>query len=140
MMKLSDIKRDVAAVEQGQWIGDIPEMGDLRLNVRGADNTDWRRIEAKMLAALSPQDRAAYRTDADIQDRITSACLLGAGLLGWEGQFMTDEANAVIPFSAELAGDLVTRPEWRKFRNAVLWAVNQVGAIRVANAKADAKN
>ena len=42
-MDLGEHKIDVAKREDGEWVDEIPEMGDLRLLVRGSDNKQWRK-------------------------------------------------------------------------------------------------
>ena len=56
-MKLSEIKVDATAVESGEWIGDIPEMGNLRLLVRGLNNSDYKLMSSKLYAATPRADR-----------------------------------------------------------------------------------
>lgn len=137
-MKLSDIKRDVVAIEQGEWVGDIPEMGTLRLKVRGAYNADWKRIQLKLMDAVPRQKRAGGRIDQDELDRIISICLQSACLLDWDG--VQDENGAPLPFSKDLARDLLTDAQWQDFRSAVMWAASQVGSAQAAIVEADTKN
>src|SRR5690348_17012614 len=100
-MRLSDIKRDSAAIEQGAWIGSkhgtpIPGMGDLQLRVRGADNSDWRRLQAKLVSAIPRAKRSSDgRVDPDEMDRIIGSCLVNCCLLDWEG--IEDESDPPKP-------------------------------------------
>lgn len=137
-MKLSAIAVDAAVIEQGEWVGDLPEMGDLRLKVRGANNADWRRLQAKLMAAVPRQRRAGGRIDPDESDRITAACLQSACLIDWDG--LENEDGSPLPYSKAAASDLLTKPEYRAFRDAVLWAANVVGEAVTADKDTSEKN
>src|SRR5262249_24918380 len=51
-MKLSAIKVDTALAEQGDWVDSIPELPGIRIKARGANNGDYRRLQAKLLAQI----------------------------------------------------------------------------------------
>src|SRR5215207_282633 len=120
-MKLSDIKININAVEKGDWVGDIPEMGDLRLRVRGTDNADYSALQDKLLRAARRRNGNASREQ---RDQITATLLLETVLLDWDG--ILDENNRPIPYSKDFAQTLLTDPEYRDFRMAVIWAADQV--------------
>jgi hypothetical protein len=122
-MKLSDIALDSERQEKGAWVGDIPELEGIKLLVRGVNNSDWRRLQAKLIEAI-PRKKRVGRMDVDEQDRIQSTCLHSACLLDWEG--LEDEEGKPIPYSKDLAHKLLFDPEYRKFRDAVVWAATFV--------------
>ncbi|GEP05562.1 hypothetical protein [Methylobacterium oxalidis] len=128
-MKLSAIKVDSARLGQGRWIGEIPEMGDLRLRVRGIGNTEYRRLQSKLFDAVPRSKRVHGRIDPDEVDRITAQCLLDTVLLDWEG--LTADDGATIPYSRDLAEQYLTDPDFARFRQAVSWAAT-VAADEVA--------
>ena len=107
-MKLSALKTDVAKLEAGQWVGEIPDMESLELHVRGLGNTDYKRLFEKKADAV-PRARKLRGLQPDDRERIVGECLHEAILLDWRG--LTDEAGLAIPFTSELAQDLVTKPE-----------------------------
>jgi hypothetical protein len=119
-MKLSAGKINVAALEQGAWISDIPDMGELRLKVRGANNSDWRELERKLIQALPREKKVRGMIDAKDQDAITSECLFQYGLLDWDG--FEDDEGKPIPYSKELAREICFHPENMRYRQAVSWA------------------
>lgn len=127
-MKLSDLKVDPDRIEQGAWIDNIPEMGELRLKVRGINNSDYRRMQSKLLAAVPRQKRLGGFMDPEEQDRVISMCLHATVLLDWDG--IQAEDGTPIPYSKELAKDLMTMPEFQRIRTAVLYAANQVAEER----------
>jgi hypothetical protein len=137
-MKLSDLKVDAVKVEQGAWVENIPDMGDLRLKVRGVNNADWRRLQSSLIQAVPRGKRANGRIDPEEQDRITSICLQNASLLDWQNLHGDD--GEPLPFSKEMARELLTKPEFRAFRDAVLYAATIVGEWSSEEIEADAKN
>lgn len=136
-MKLSALKTDVAKLEAGQWVGEIPEMDGLELQVRGLGNTDYKRLYEKKAAAI-PRQRKLRGIQTPDHDRIVSECLHEAVLLGWRG--LTDDDGAPVAFDTDLARSLVTDPEYGKFRGAVIWAANIVSEEASESFAADAKN
>jgi hypothetical protein len=124
-MKLGELTVDPNRVENGAWVEDIPELQGLRLKVRGNNNADWRRLQAKLLDAVPRKKRMGGRVDPEEQDRIISSCLLSTCLLDWEG--LEDGDGKPIPFSKQTAQKLLTEPEYRRFRDGVIWASNVVG-------------
>lgn len=135
-MKLSNIAVNVENIEHGEWVDDIPEMENLRLRVRGIDNGDWKRLRSKHMDAIPRQWRAGKR--ADEIDRIISICLRDAGLIDWEG--LTDDEDKPIMYSRDMANKLLTEPQYRKFRDAVLWAATVVGETNHVKVEEQEKN
>ncbi len=124
-MKLSDLASDPVATEQGEWVDTIPEMGDLRLKVRGIGNADWRRIQTKLIDAVPRSKRTGTRIDPEEIDRITTVCLHQACLLDWDK--LTGDDGKPLAYSRDFALELLSKPEYRKFREAVVWAATVVG-------------
>jgi hypothetical protein len=123
-MKLSDITLDSERQEKGAWIEEIPELEGLKLLVRGTNNNDWRRLQAKLIEAIPRKKRMSGRIDMDEQDRIQSTCLLNACLLDWDG--LEDDDGKPIPYEKDTARRLLFEPEYRKFRDGVVWAANML--------------
>ena len=133
-MKLSSIKIDAARAEAGDWVSGIPEMGDLRLRVRGLQSAAARALRNRLIRSLP----AAVRADpAGIplaeSDQIETQVLLGAILLGWEN---LEDA----PYSPEKAEAFLTNPDYGAFRDAVMWAATRVGHLEAAAREADLGN
>jgi hypothetical protein len=133
-MKLTELTVDPDRAENGAWVDDIPEMEGLRLKVRGNMNTDWRRLQAKLLDAVPRKKRLGGRIDTDEMEKIISSCLLNACLLDWEG--LEDENGQPIPYSKQFAQKLLTEPEFRRFRDGVSWA-SQIVAEKIEGDKDD---
>lgn len=137
-MKLSDIQRDVAVVEAGRWVDHVPGMGDLRLRVRGRENSDWRRLESALLAAVPRGLRDNGRIVPEESDRIISVLLRDAALLDWGN--LTDGDGQPILYSKEAATKYLMEPDFRAFRDAVLWAASVVADGTAAAAGDVVKN
>lgn len=132
-MRLSEIQINAAAVEEGEWIGDLPEMGDLRLKVRGLNNDKYRRLQQRLIEATPRAKRPGGRLDPAEQDRITAKCLTDTVLLDWSG---LEGDEGPIAYSAEMAKTLLTDPQYRRFRDAVIAAASRVEEVE-AEARQD---
>ena len=134
-MRMDDLKVDIAKLEDGDWVSDIPEMGDLRLKTRGMNNKQWRQKQARLIAA-TPRNK---RDDPNEFERITATLLLETALLDWDGIEGPD--GKLLPFSKEQANEFLTNPEYdRKFFNAALYAATAVAEKNRFAIEADAKN
>lgn len=119
-MDIKNLKREVKALDEGRWIDQIPEMGDLRLKVRAETSTKVAALRARKIRLLARQDRerdGSPKFDALL--RITSEVLHEAVLLDWDG--LTNE-GAPVKYDPELAKVWLTDPEYRDFADAVAWA------------------
>lgn len=122
-MKLSSLKTDTATIEQGRWVKDIPDMGGLELKVRGLGNTDYRRLMDKKVEAV-PRAKKVRGLDTAERDRVVSECLHEAILIDWKG--LTDDNDEPLPYTKEHAFQLLTDPDFARFRGAVIWAAGVV--------------
>ena len=123
-MKLTDLEIDVDKLEQGDWVENIPDMGDLRLKVRGSGNSDFRALQQKLLRAVPRGKLRDGRVPPEVQDAITGTLLLETVLLDWDG--LADGNGEPIPYSREMAAKLLTEPKYRRFRDGVAWAADVV--------------
>jgi hypothetical protein len=137
-MKLSQQVIDPAKLEQGDWVESIPEMGDLRLKVKGARNRAWERMQRTLIDAVPRKKKIGGRIDDDEQARITSILLRDTCLIDWSG--LEDDEGKAIPYSKDFANTLLTDPQYRNFRDAVMWAATVVAEQRGAEAEDTAKN
>jgi hypothetical protein len=128
-MKLSDHKVDAAAVEQGEWVGNIPDFADIRLKVRGINNAHYRRLYMKLRNAVPRSRRDDPLVMYDLQPQLLHETIL----LDWEN---VEEG----PYSKELAWKYLSEPDWQEFRDAVTWAANMVGKNITDDLETDVKN
>lgn len=141
-MKLSASKIDPVKQEEGAWVGEkygtpIPEMGELCLKVRGANNKSWRKLQGTLIRAV-PRSRRTSGLEPDDEDRINAALLRDTSLLDWSG--IEDEAGKPLPFSKAQAFEYLTNPEHIRFREGALWAANIVAEQGQTEIEEDAKN
>ena len=127
-MKLSAVKIDSARLETGAWVGDIPEMGDLRLQVRGLSNEDAVKLRGKLVDAVPKAQKMNGRVDPDIAEDITTRVLAETVLLGWDG--LTDDDDVAIPFTAAKALEILSDPDMAMFKGAVLYAAGTLAEAK----------
>lgn len=137
-MKLSDLKVNVAAIEQGAWVDDIPELPGLRLKVRGFGNADDRRIQDIEYQRLPRNLRVRGNVPSATTDIIMTKRLLGAILIDWDG--LTGDDDKPLPYSKETAETLLTDKAYMPLRNAVIWAASVVADETKTEQEADLKN
>ncbi len=123
-MELNDIAIDVAKVEEGDWVDNIPDMGTLRLKVRGIDNNDFTKLMRKLMQAVPRKKKLGGNIDPEELDTISAKCLHQTVLIDWDGVIIN---GAETPYSKDLAKELLTNPKWKRFREAVVYAATQVG-------------
>ncbi|MBN6819517.1 hypothetical protein JRF84_07930 [Methylobacterium organophilum] len=127
-MKLSSLKINSSRAEHGAWVRDLPEMGDLRLKVRGFGNTDYTAFLAKERALVPRDQREGGRRDGAIKQQHADAILIRGMvehiLIDWDG--LTDENDKPVPFSKERAMAFLADPDFRPLRNAVAFAASEV--------------
>jgi hypothetical protein len=120
-MKMSSFKSDMTKVEGGVWIGDIPDMGDLRLKVRPIGNPDYLRVLSQLTDTAPRHTKRGGRIiDHAVKASIAARTLADTVLLDWEG--LEDDDGKPLPYSAEIAKKMLLDPEYVAFRNAVSWA------------------
>jgi hypothetical protein len=134
-MKLSSLTVNPTAIEQGDWVGDIPDCGDLRLKVRGIGNDDYRRMyQAKFVALTREQRKPANLAAA--QEAIMAECLSATCLIGIENL----EGEGGTPVTMEDAQTMLLDPKYGPLRSAVFYAANLISQNAVGEQDAAAKN
>lgn len=122
-MDIRNLKRDAKAAAEGRWIGDIPNLPDLKLKVRGLScfaATSLRRAKER---AVSRSDRERGTIVLKVEQRISREVLHEAILLDWEG--LTDQGKE-IPYTREQAAALLLDEDYDIFAGAVTWAAGVV--------------
>jgi hypothetical protein len=116
-------KINVDRRENGAWMTDIPDMGDLRLKVRGVNNSDYRKLQSKLVETIPRQKKQRGQIDPDDSQRINLTLLCNTCLLDWENVVID---GVPVPFSKEKAHELMLEPEFEPFQEAVAWASRNV--------------
>ncbi|MCX5518449.1 hypothetical protein OSH10_08375 [Kaistia defluvii] len=130
-MRLTNLKIDSAKLEQGDWVGDIPGLGDIRLLVRGLGNDDYRRRQAELTAALPRH----LRKEPAEQDKVANTLIVETLLEGWEK--VEGDDGKPLPFSREAVLAILSDPDMRAFNDGVIWAASVVSERRKADLDAD---
>lgn len=137
-MKLNAMKVNSRAIEAGEWVGTLPEMGDLELRVRGIGNTEYRALYTRLVDALPRTDKVDGRPTPDAAERVVIECVVETILLDWRG--VEDDVGNPVAFNKDQARALLSDPDFRPFRDAVMVAAARVSDSRAADAEAAAKN
>lgn len=123
-MDINSIKKDSSLIAGGQWVGDIPDFGDVRLRVRGLTSPQVVTLRSRLERAVPKNERnrdGTLKYEANI--RVFGQVLSEAVLLEWEG--ITDGGEPV-PYTKEQAANWLTDPDFRTFADAVTWAASVV--------------
>lgn len=136
-MKLSSIKVDSVLIEQGDWVDDIPELPGVRIKARGTNNRDYRRLEAKLVREI-PRSVRTEGVSPEDQDRIAGRLLLETVVQDVQG--LTDENDAPLPWSRELAEKLLLDPDYRVFQAGCAYAGSIVAGRRKEDEALEQKN
>lgn len=123
-MDIKLLQRDVSAREQGEWIKDIPNLGDIELKVRGLNSDTYR-------AFIRDKEKTAPLTDRAVGGGLKDEVLKGyvkealyeVILLDWRN-FESDGAQ--IPYSKEVAKELLENPFNELLVDSVVWAARVV--------------
>jgi hypothetical protein len=135
-MRLSELEVDAEAIEKGAE-RDAVGLPGVKLVLRGVDNYDWRRLQAKLIAEI-PREKRLVRIDPEDDDRITGQLLLQASVIGWSG--IQDKDGAEMPFSVEAATIALTDPRYKRFRQSALATAQLLAEETLADREAAAKN
>src|SRR3954466_8769898 len=113
-MKINSAKVNNAAIQSldGEWQGDLPELGDIAVLVRGLNNKQYRLLFEAKVRALPPGKRKNGAVDPLERDRITGESMLEHVLLGWRG--VEDDNGQPIPYSKDQARIYLTDPDYSK--------------------------
>lgn len=123
-MEIKDLFVSHKTVESGAWVGDIPDLGEVRLKVRGLRSPQYRE-------ALERETRKVPRKMQDSNGapllserlRIASKLMHEVVLLDWDG--LTNEGKPV-PYDKALAKEWCTNPDYGHFAEAVAYAASKV--------------
>lgn len=112
-MKLSSIKRDTNAAENGVWINKVHQ--DLDVKIASAGNRKY--IDA-LRAAMKPYQRNIKSVSDDLFLEIQNRCIAKHVLVDWRN--LQDDNGVDIPYSYEKAYELLQDPENTDFRKLIV--------------------
>lgn len=137
-MDISNLKRDSARIEAGEWVGDIPNMGTLRLRVRGIGSKAYTATLSRLSRAVPKDQRlrdGGLKPDSAV--RVMGEAMHEALLLEWDG---LEDGDKPLKFDKALALEWMTNPDFRPFLDAVVYAANVVEGGRSEVVEDIAKN
>lgn len=120
-MKLSEMRIDRDAKEQGEWVPS-PYLPGVRIKARGYGNADHRLLVAKQGRELSAAFASGSEVSLDIQDANELDLLTKTLLVDWEG--VTEEDGTVITCGSDRAHQLLADPELALLRMSVTHAAS----------------
>ena len=127
-----------ALAEQGSWVDSIRDLPGIRIKARGANNSDYRLLEAKLIREIPRADRLEGLKPAD-QDRIMGTLLLETVVIDVEG-LTEDDDKTPVRYSRELGQKLLLDPDYRVFRAGAAYAGAIVADRRAADQEIEVKN
>lgn len=133
-MKISQIKKAGAAINEGAWVDNIPGLPGVSLKVCGNSNPKARTIAAEMISAL-PRGKRNHEDLSKIERRQIVEVLL----VDWKG--ISDDNGDPLPYSRENLEKIMADSDLAVvFTEAVNYASGQVAEQISADIEDDAKN
>lgn len=127
-MDIKKIKVDSAVIEAGEWVSDLPEMGDLKLKVRGEDNEAFKKYMNKRLRSVPKGARNRDGTlPPAVLEALTGEAYLETVLIDWDN---LRDGDTPITYDKELARTFLTDKDYRDFFGAVRWAAQNVARAK----------
>jgi hypothetical protein len=141
-MELSNLKSAVTAedisAKGGDWVGDIPQMGDLRLRVKSLSSKLYQTVFNRKQRAVPVKER---ERDGSIPEpllhKLRGEALHETILVDWSG--LTDKGQPV-PYDKDNALLWLTDLDFEDFHFATLYAAGVVGRERKVAMDDTAKN
>lgn len=137
-MKLSDMKIDLDAKEQGDWVPS-PYLPGVRIKARGYGNADHRALMAQQGRDLASIAGSGREVPIDVQDKNELDILLKTILVDWDG-ITEDDEKTIVPFSADLARQYLSDASLALLKMSVSYAASQNTFKRKAALVIAAKN
>ena len=135
-MEINKLRRDSSKIEGGDWVDNIPGMGDLRLKVRGSNSRIVRKALSKKVFGLDGPIPEEGLPD-DVSDRIDAEVSAESVLLDWDG--LTQDGKP-FPYDPEVAKAWLADLDFDDFKRAVDYAANVVAKRRKEAEESIAKN
>src|SRR3569833_3710542 len=127
-----------ALAEQGSWVDSIRDLPGIWIKARGANNSDYRLLEAALIREIPRADRLEGLKPAD-QDRIMGTLLLETVVIDVEG-LTEDDGKTPVAYSRELGQQLLLDLVFRVFCAGAAYAGAIVADRRAADQEIEVKN
>lgn len=120
-MKLSTVERNVEGAEKGVWIRGAYE--DLDLLIASSDSRGYKKMLQKLMQPYTRNQAYKNMDDEVFENDIHNKCIAKHILLGWRN--LTDADGKEIPYSEELAYEILCDPKYLTFRKLVVDLSNE---------------
>ena len=128
---LGKLKVDGDAIENGDWVDDIPDLGDIALLVVGSDSIRYAEAQEKHLSQMSVEQKNDL---SQTERRAWLANTLADCVDDWKNVVIDGEP---VDFDRERLREMLLDQDYLRLRNGVAWACQNVGQ-RVAKDTKDA--
>lgn len=115
---------DPKAQDEGEWKGLDELLPGLEVKVRSVRSPHYRRALSKR-SALDPKYRRQGPKADEYRDQVVRELIAQHCILDWRG--LRDRDGNEVPFSGDLARELMTDRRHQNFADAVMVASGQVG-------------
>lgn len=123
-MDVTSFRRDRTLVQEGQWVEDIPGLGNVRLKVRGLSSiaaVSLRNRKERAVPSVERERDGSINTEAAL--RLMREVLADSVLLDWDNLTANGEE---VPYSLEQAREWMNDPKMMPFQDGVTWAAQVV--------------
>ena len=134
-MKLDDMERGLVALDDGIWVGDLPQafFVGVQLKVRRLWNSDYAKLYGELTASAPRNEAGELVLSAEGEASISDECLKRTVLVDWEG---IDD-----PCTEATVDKVFAKPALRPvFRSAIIWAASHAAETFTKGLEADATN
>ena len=136
-MKLSNLERDPALEDEGQWIT-WPRHPEVRAFVRSPNFPPFRRAVAALEQRLAREAGRKNPVDPITREREFLKLEARHLWLGLEG--LTDDDGDAIQWTPEFAAQIAADRRYRELSDFLDWAVTRVGDAEASALEEDAGN
>jgi hypothetical protein len=117
-----DIETTVVETEGKVWQKDLPELGDLEVQVAPWENPAFERAMQKGIRALPPALRPDGQVEPGAYGRVLGRAIARTIIFDWKN-FVLGGVDK--PFSAELAEELLVQPKYKVVRDGIIAAAKR---------------
>lgn len=123
-MDLDATVTDLAAVG---WVKNLPELGDIRVQVAAWENEAFNQLQQELIAAIPRSRRVGGRVKAKDMEAIHNRCIVATVLKGWDNVKL---GGQIMPYSKEQAESMLVEqhPRYKTFRDGIIIAAQRVAA------------
>ena len=140
-IRMNSIAADLQRENQGDWVDIPPELfadGDgVLLKVRAFSYQPYQIARNKIVQKWS-RSYGREPIPLDVAFKADGKLYADFILLDWKG--LDGDDGKPMPYTKEMAEDLLTNPEFRIFQNAVQYAAGKIMLIAAEETKAELKN